>query len=157
MKTIKLLLLIPMLMMASSSLRAQSPAVKQLREIIQQIPQKFAGIKGDKISEEDGNVRYQTKSEFPGGNTFIVNFQSGNTQHFIFYRLDPDDATMFKLKGMLLTQYVTELNNMVKSGNYTGEDTKEDGVNVSTIYDKSGKTIMQLRSTTTYFAIVVFA
>ena len=73
----------------------------------------------------------------------------------MIYNLDPNDMS-FKLKTMLMGQYITELNAMVKTGKYKGSDLVQDGNNVTRITDLDGNRVIDLQSTSSNFFVIVY-
>ena len=149
-----LFLLLLTLILGSTASQAQSPAIKELRALVEEAPMKFETQLGEVDKENNGLVYYKTKNK-SGDVSFIVKNKTGNHQYYMIYNLDPDDMS-FKLKKMLMDQYVTELNAMVKTGNYKGTDVVQDGNNVTRITDLAGNRVVDLQSTSSNFFVIVY-
>jgi hypothetical protein len=63
---------------------------------------------------------------------------------------------MLKMFTIISGQYITELNEMVVSGNYTGKDYTENGESTTEIKDLQGNTVAQYISNSTEHLVVVF-
>ena len=149
-----LFLLLLTLVLGSTASQAQSPAIKELRALVEEAPMKFETQLGEVDKENDGLVYYKTKNK-SGDVSFIVLNKTGRYQYYMIYNLDPNDMS-FKLKTMLMGQYITELNAMVKTGKYKGSDLVQDGNNVTRITDLEGNRVVDLQSTSSNFFVIVY-
>ncbi len=138
-----------------------SPAVKQLRSLIESAKTDFKGEMGELITEDkESKINYyKTLKKTAGAQTFI--FKSNNagatTMYVINYDTEAMDTQMLGLVLVIVGQYINELNVMVKSGLYTGRDyTDEKGMVVTDIKDLNGKYILRYQSNKTKQNIYIY-
>jgi hypothetical protein len=102
----------------------------------------------DKKIDEDTvthRVYYEARKPVTGAESFFVHQPSGQNMMVITYDVKGDKAVETML---VVDQYMNELNKMVKSGDYTGEDYKtKNGMDVTDIKDKEGDVIIRYTST----------
>jgi hypothetical protein len=106
----------------------------------------FANDLGKVMETDSANhtIYYETKKPTKLAETFIVHQASGQNMYVISY-----DAKGDKVAGVmpLVDHYLDELNNMLKTGNYTGKDYKNtQGKDVTDIRDKDGNLVLRYAS-----------
>lgn len=140
---------------------AQSPIIKEFRNILIDAPNKFESYKVAKISDnKDKNYElYSSKiEELPFSVTRVIAKTNDEPSvYFIKYDVKNLDAMMLKLFINISTQYMTEINDMVKSGNYTGRDVKDNGDDITEVFDLKGNHVMDYISNADAHFIYVYS
>ncbi len=157
-------LLFTFFILQQASIYAQnvpSPAVKQIRYLIESAKNDFKDDIGELIQEDKESkiTYYKTKQETAGAQTFI--YKSTNPDvtpmYVINYDVEAMETNMLGVFMSLVLQYVDELNVMGKSGNYTARDYTDDkGMGVTDIKDKNGKYILRYSSSKTKHNIYIY-
>lgn len=140
---------------------AQSPIIQEFRNILADAPNKFESFKVDKLSENtEKNYQYYSSNikELPFSTTRIVS-KPNNEQsiYLIKYNVKNLDGMMLNIFTNISTQYMTEINDMVKSGKYTGRDLKDGTDGVTEILDLNGKHIVDYISNADDHYIYVYS
>lgn len=152
-----LVLLIPILIF-HFHVKAQTEAVviTQLHALLQSAKNNFQNDIGKKIDEDASTktIYYETLKSSEAAETFIVHQATGQNMYVITY-----DGKGDKIAKMIpiVNQYIDELNNMVKSGNYSGEDYKDkNGKDVTDVKDKAGNLVLRYASNTATQTIYLY-
>ena len=138
-----------------------SPVITELREIIADAPTGFQSLVGDVDLKDKATslTIYKTKkpSDISLKETFVMEADaSGRRTYIIRYNLANAEALMLRIMLITTKKYVEEMNVMVKSGNYTYEESKKaDGTNVTVIKNLQGKAILSYQSSPTQQLIMI--
>lgn len=135
--------------------------VAELRALMESSKTNFKDEIAEKrtVTPVNGYYYYNTKRKTEFAVTDIMeNEKSGIRSYIINYPTDSKVSTdnlMAVLKVVPL--YMTELNQMVKSGEYTGSDsTDENGNSLTTILDKNGRTALIYKSNNDTQSLYIF-
>lgn len=162
MKTLSLLFLLTFAIAGNAVAQEPAPIIKELRSIISDAPNAFDSFLGDADGrdESSGTTFHKTKNpaEASIGKSFVMHKEATGHRTFIIrYNLKNLDAMMLKMMAIITQRYVDEMNDMVKSGNYTGRDYESsDGANVTEIKDTEGTRIMDYHSTKDQQMVIVY-
>lgn len=129
---------------------AQTPIIKDFRTVIKDIPNDFETLKSE-MTEDGKDETYKlyttTLDDSPICDSFIFESATGERVFILSYNVKKMDSMMFKIFNTMVPQYLNEMNDMVKTGNYKGEDYNDNGTSITEITDLKGKIIVQYRST----------
>jgi hypothetical protein len=132
----KAFLLIIAILMLQVYVKAQTaaPEITELRDLLKSAKNNFANDLGKVMETDSANhtIYYETKKP-SGQNMYVISY----------------DAKGDKVAGVmpLVDHYLDELNNMLKTGNYTGKDYKNtQGKDVTDIRDKDGNLVLRYAS-----------
>lgn len=150
-----------MMFVLTFSAAAQSPVIKNLRTVIADAPNGFVSLRGE-VTEENKEKKatfYKSTLEAAGGDAFMVKMeQTGKVVYAIRYDIKNMQSAMLPLITKIIEQYIAELNEMVKSGKYTGREyTSDDGMSVTEINDQEGRHILDYSSNADWQNIYVFS
>jgi hypothetical protein len=126
--------------------QAVAPVIVQLRELLVSAKTNFTADIDKKIQDDaSGNSFYETKKKSEAAETAIVHTAiSGQNMYMIILSNKADDVAKVIL---LVDQYMDELNRMIKTGNYTGEDRKDNnGKDITEVKDKAGNIVLRYAS-----------
>ncbi|MEO6522088.1 MAG: hypothetical protein ABIN91_10450 [Mucilaginibacter sp.] len=126
--------------------QAVAPVVVQLRELLVSAKTNFAADLGKKIQDDAAsNSYYETKKTSEAAETVIIHkAASGQNMYMIILSNKADDVPKVIL---LVDQYMDELNRMIKTGNYIGEDRKDsNGKDITEVKDKAGNIVLRYAS-----------
>jgi len=147
-------------MFAFLNTNAQSPIIKTFREIVADAANDFNNYKVTKISEnkEKNYDLYSSKiEELPFSSTkIIVPTNNKKPIYFIKYSIKDLDVMTLKLFTNISEQYITEINEMIKTGKYTGKDVKEKEDDITELYDLKGAHIMDYISNVNAHYIYIY-
>ena len=137
------------LFLAVSIARGQSPIIEDFRNIIKNIPANFDVLKKE-MTEENKDKNYKlfttTLADLPICDNFIFESPVEGTFLVLSYKVKNMDVMMMKIFNTMVPQYMNEINEMIKTGNYKGEDFEENGKSITEVTDLNGKIILQYRS-----------
>ena len=139
---------------------AQSPIIKQFREVIKDAPNHFSAFQNELLVDntEKRSKVYNSKVEDNAiSQNFIVKTEGKTSTYIVKFDVTKIDDMMMKLFLIIAQQYITELNDMVKSGAYTGKDYREGEDNVTEIKDLNGKTVVKYVSDSKEHYVIVYA
>ncbi len=146
----KILVLLISILTFQFCVQAQTEAavITQLHTLLQSAKSNFHDDMGKKIDEDASTktIYYETLKPSEAAETFIVHQATGQNMYVIMY-----DGKGDKIAKIIpiVDQYIDELNNMVKSGNYSGEDYKDkNGKDVTDVKDKAGNLVLRYASNT---------
>lgn len=161
MKKLVLLLFIAFSINGNVMSQDVAPVITELREIIADAPNGFQSLVGDVDLKDKASAQTIYKTKTPSGisvkEMFVMEDDASGRRTFII-RYNLADVADMMLRIMLVTtkKYVEEMNVMVKSGNYTYEEsTKPDGTNVTVIKNLKGKAVMSYHSSKTQQLVMV--
>ena len=133
-----------------------APEITELRDLLKSAKNNFTNDLG-KVMETDSathTIYYETKKPTKLAETFIVHQASGQNMYVISYNAKGDNVANIIT---LTDHYIDELNNMLKTGNYTGKDYKNtQGKDVTDIRDKDGKLVLRYASNTENQSIYLY-
>jgi len=142
------LLIITALVSFGLSVHAQTeaPVITELHQLLLSAKSNFTNEIGKKVEEDTltKNVYYEAKKPALVADAFIMHANTGQNMFILNY-----DATGEKLNILIpiVEAYLDELNKMVKTGDYTGEDYKnEKGKAVTDMHDKAGNLVLRYTS-----------
>ncbi|MDR3694600.1 hypothetical protein [Mucilaginibacter sp.] len=126
--------------------QTEAPVITELHQLLQSAKSNFANEIGKKVEEDTltQNVYYEAKKPAVAADAFILHVKAGQNMFVLNY-----DATGEKLTALIpiVDQYINELNKMVKTGDYTGEDyNNAKGKAVTDIHDKDGNLVLRYTS-----------
>jgi len=146
----KKLLVIIALVTFGLSVHAQTeaPVITELHQLLQSAKSNFTNEIGKKVEEDTvtQNIYYEAKKPAVAADAFILHVKAGQNMFILNY-----DATGDKLTSLIpiVEAYLDEMNKMVKTGEYTGNDYKnEKGKAVTDVHDKAGNLILRYTSDT---------
>ncbi len=128
---------------------AQSPIIVEFRDIVKNIPTNFQSIKKDLIEEnkENNYKLFGTKlDDNPICDKFIYEPAGQPSVVILSFKVKNMADMMFKIFNTMVPQYLTEMNDMVKSGKYKGRDFQKDGKGVTEITDLNNNVVLQYQS-----------
>jgi hypothetical protein len=146
MKKLTLLIIVAFGIQLYAKAQTEPVQITQLHALLQSAKNNFADEIGKKIDEDttSKSIYYETKKPTEAAETFIVHQASGQNMYVINY--DGKGDKIIKLIT-IVDKYIDELNNMAKTGNYTGEDYKsKSGKDVTDIKDKAGNLVLRYAS-----------
>lgn len=144
----KILLLLTLILIAQLHANAQTeaPAITKLHALLKSAKSNFVEDLDKKIDEDTAahTIYYEAKVPVTGAESFFVHQPTGQNMMVITYDAKGDKAVEVM---PIVDQYINELNKMVKSGNYTGEDYKsKTGMDVTDVKDKEGNVVLRYTS-----------
>ncbi|BAU52436.1 hypothetical protein [Mucilaginibacter gotjawali] len=130
----------------SAQAQTEAPVITELHQLLQSAKSNFTNEIGKKVEEDTvtQNVYYEAKKPAVAADAFILHVKAGQNMFILNY-----DATGDKLTALIpiVGQYIDELNKMVKTGDYTGNDyNNEKGKAVTDIHDKDGNLVLRYTS-----------
>lgn len=138
---------------------AQSPIIKQFRDIVKDAPNQFTTFQKDLLSDnpEKHNKLYNsTIDDTAISRNFITKTEGQNGVYVIRFDVANLDGMMLKMFLMISEQYINELNEMEKSGAYTGRDYQENGENITELKDLKGNVAVEYISTASEHLLMVY-
>ncbi len=156
----KTILLIAFLMVGSLSLLAQTPIIADFRKIIADAPSQFNNLQKE-LTEENTEKGYKfystTLEDSPISDAYIQRRDNELPLYVLDYKVSSMNTMMLGLFTNMASQYIAELNEMVKSGNYTGEDyNTDDGRSVTEIKNLNNDIVVQYVSSDTNHTIFFY-
>ncbi|WP_295672733.1 hypothetical protein [uncultured Mucilaginibacter sp.] len=126
--------------------QTEAPVITELHLLLKNAKNNFVNDVGKKVEEDTvtKNIYYETKNPVVAADPFILHLGTGQNIFILNY-----DATGDKLTALIpiVDQYIDELNKMVKTSDYTGNDYKnEKGKAVTDIHDKDGNLVLRYTS-----------
>lgn len=129
-----------------ASAQTETPVITRLRDLLQSAKTNFVSDLDKKIDEDTTThaIYYEPKIPVKGAESFFVHYSSGLNMMVITYDAKGDKAVEMM---PIVDQYMDELNKMVKTGNFTGQDYKgKTGMDVTDLKDKEGNLILRYTS-----------
>jgi hypothetical protein len=142
------------------TISAQSPIIKQFREIIKDAPNQFNTIQKELLQdnkEKNYKIYSSTIEDTAISKAMISKSLADGAVYVIRFDVQNLDGMMLKMFTIISGQYITELNEMVSSGNYTGKDYNENGESTTELKDLQGNTIVQYISNEKEHLVLIFA
>ena len=156
MKKIILLIFAISFFIIPAKAQTELPVITDLHSLLNSAKSNFKDDIANKIQDDPatGNVFYETKRTISLAQTSIIQMKSGQNMYMIFYNVTDDNIAKMPL---IVDLYMDELNKMVKTGNYTGEDSKgKSGNDITDIRDKDGNLVLRYSSTTKSQKIFIY-
>jgi len=138
---------------------AQSPIIKQFREVVKDAPNQFINFQKDLLSDnpEKHNKLYNsTIDDTAISRNFITKTEGQNGVYVIRFDVANLDGMMLKMFLLISEQYIKELNEMEDSGAYTGRDYRENGENITELKDLKGNVAVEYISSATEHLVMVY-
>ena len=149
----KKIIFIAILILSTLNLSAQDDdddnALGDFRKIFKDIPNQFDNLKKD-LLEDNTEKNYKIFSskieDMPFSKAVVsVTQASGHLYVMRFDVMNMDVLTSRVFDG-ILGAYMKEINDLVKTGNYSGEDYKHEGSDFTEIKDRNGNIVVQYSS-----------
>jgi uncharacterized protein YxeA len=138
---------------------AQTPIIKQFREVVKDAPNQFINFQKDLLKDnpEKHNKLYNSKIENTAiSSNFISQTEGRGGVYITRFDVANLDGIMLKMFTLISGQYVTELNEMVKSGNYIGRDYQENGESITELKDLKGNLAVEYISNEKEHLVMVY-
>jgi len=154
----KILIIIALALFNTIMAHAQSPIIKDLREVISQRNSSFKTLQKELVQDntEKGIKAYMGSV---GGssicNAFVTQSNGQGSMYIFLFSLENMDIMQTKIFTDMAQQYINELNNMVKTGNYKGRDYRDGESLVTEITDLNGNIVVQYVSNAADHMIMV--
>lgn len=142
----KKLYFIVTLLFLSTATFAQSDAILNFRQVVKEIPNQFDNLKKDLLQDntEKNYKLYSSKIEdMPISKTVISISPKDGHVYIVTFNVEQMDRMMFQIFSSISQQYINELNEMVKSGNYKGRDYNSNGENITELTDAKDQLVLQ--------------
>jgi hypothetical protein len=155
----KIILIITFFLGIITTISAQSPVIKQFREIIKDAPNQFNTIQKELLQdnkEKNYKIYSSTIDDTAISKSVISKSLADGAVYVIRFDVQNLDGMMLKMFTIISGQYITELNEMVASGNYTGKDYNENGESTTQLKDLQGNTVVQYISNSSEHLVVIF-
>ncbi len=137
---------------------SQSPIIQDFRKIIEDGPSQFNNLQSDMFQENDGYKFYHSTIEPSSISTVYIQRKDQESPLYVMdFNVEEMSIEMIGLFMNMVTQYIGEINEMVKTGNYTGEDyTTEDGRAVTELRNLNNDLVVQYISGETNHSLYFF-
>lgn len=155
----KAFLILAFIVISFQNVSAQSPIIKEFREIVKDIPNQFTAIQKDLLQDNtEKNYKIYSSSIVDSAisKAIISKSLADGAVYVIRFDVQSLDGMMLKMFTIISGQYITELNDMVKSGNYTGKDYQNNGETTTELKDLQGNVVVQYISNSTEHLVMVF-
>jgi hypothetical protein len=155
----KAFLILAFITISFQTLSAQSPIIKQFREIIKDAPNQFNTIQKELLQdnkEKNYKIYSSTIEDTAISKAMISKSLADGAVYVIRFDVESLDGMMLKMFTIISGQYITELNEMVASGNYTGKDYQNNGETTTELKDLQGNVVVQYISNSTEHLVMVF-
>ena len=155
----KKLILTTILLVSTLSISAQSDAVLQFRQIVNDIPNHFDNLKKDLLEDnaEKKIKLFSSKIEdMPISKNFISVSETNGHIYLMSFNVENMLGMKLKLFNIIMQDYLKEINDMVKTGNYTGRDFNSNGEDYTELTDKNGNVTLQYISNPKEHLILFF-
>lgn len=143
------ILLITFLILTATAVNAQSPLITNFRQVIAQRDTNFKSLQQDMVQDnfEKGVKVYNgSLGQSYICNAVITQSTAQGVMYVFIYNIKDMDTMQLNIFSTMAQQYITELNDMVKTGNYKGRDSEEGENMVTEITDLNGKIVVQYAS-----------
>ncbi len=154
----KLLIIIAVVLFNISTASAQSPIIKDLREVIAQRSTSFTNLQKELVQDntEKGVKAYMgSLGQSSICNAYVTQSATQGSMYVYLFNLENMDVMQTKIFTEMAQQYITELNDMVKTGNYKGRDYREGDSLVTEITDLNDNVVVQYVSSPVDHMIMV--
>lgn len=138
---------------------AQSDAILQFRQVMQDIPNQFDNLKKDLLQDntEKNFKLYSSKIEdLPISRTVISVSPKVGHVYMVTFNVEKMDSMMLRVFTVLSQQYIAEINEMVKSGNYKGSDYTNNGESITELTDAKGELVFEYISSSKEHVLVFY-
>ena len=142
----KKLFFIAFYLLSIATMFAQSDAILQFRQVVNDIPNQFDNLKKDLLQDntEKNYKLYSSKiDDMPISKTLISVSQKDGHVYIVTFNVENMDTMMLRIFTMISQQYINEINEMVKTGNYVGKDYNSNGEDITELTDKNGNLAFQ--------------
>ncbi len=146
MKKILFLLVTALSFQLYANAQTEAPVITRLHALLQSARSNFINDLDKKIDEDTSThtIYYEAKTQVKGAESFFVHQPSGQNMMVITYDAKGDKAVEMI---PIVDQYIDELNKMVKTGNFTGDDYKSKaGLDITDLKDKEGNLVLRYTS-----------
>lgn len=138
---------------------AQSPIIKQFRDIVKDAPNQFTNFQKDLLNDnpEKHNKLYTSTIEDTAiSKNFISQTEGKNGVYIIRFDVTNLDGMMLNMFLAISKQYIDELNEMEKSGTYTGRDYQDSGENITELKDLKGNLAVEYISNEKEHLVIIY-
>lgn len=142
----KALFIIALVIFNFAKISAQSPIINDFRKIVAERTTAFKNLQGELLQDnvEKGVKIYSTTI----GNSvickaFITHSNTLGGTFIMVFNVQEMDVMKLKIFTNMAQQYIAELNDMVKTGNYKGRDYNEESNTITEITDLSGNVVVK--------------
>lgn len=138
---------------------AQSPIIKQFREVVKDTPNQFKNFQKDLLNDnpEKHNKLYNSTIEDTAiSRNYISQTEGKNGVYIIRFDVANLDGMLLKMMLAISGQYIAELNEMEKSGIYTGRDYQENGENITQLKDSKGNLAVEYISSEKEHLVLIY-
>ena len=138
---------------------AQSDAILNFRQVVNDIPNQFDNLKKDLLQDntEKNFKLYSSKIEdMPIGKTLISVSQKEGPIYLTTFNVEKMDSMMLRIFTTISQQYITEINEMVKSGNYKGRDYNSNGESITELTNNKDELIFQYISSSKEHVLIFY-
>ena len=154
----KAILIVALVVFNIGKTTAQSQIINDFRKIVAERTTAFKNLQGELLQDnvEKGVKIYSTSI----GNSvickaFITQSNTFGGTFLLVYNIEEMDAMKLTIFNNMASQYITELNDMVKTGNYKGRDYNEGSDSVTEIKDLNDNVVVKYVSNDTQHMIMV--
>lgn len=154
----KAVLIVALIIFNVGKITAQSQIINDFRKIVAERTTGFKNLQTDLLQD---NVEKGVKIYSPSiGNSvickaFITQSNTFGGTFLLVYNIEEMDAMKLTIFNNMAAQYITELNDMVKTGNYKGRDYNEGSDSVTEIKDLNDNVVVKYVSNDTQHMIMV--
>lgn len=155
----KKLYFIATLCFLSATTFAQSDAILNFREVVKEIPNQFDKLKKDLLrddTEKNFKLYSSTIEDMPISKTIISVSPKDGHIYLVTFNIEQMDAMMLRIFTTISQQYITEINEMVKSGNYKGRDYESNGESITELTDAKGDLVFQYISSSKEHVLIFY-
>lgn len=155
----KILFIIAIVFFGTAKSFAQSPIITDFRQIVSERATGFKNIQQELLLDntEKGVKIYQSSV---GGSSIckslVTHSATDGDVLLMIFNIESMDAMKIKIFMNMAQQYVTELNDMVKTGKYKGRDYNDGNDSITEITDADGKLVVQYISNPTDHMLMFF-
>lgn len=155
----KKLFFITVLLLSTVRIMAQSDVILQFRQVVKEIPNQFDNLKKDLLQDntEKNYKLYSSKIEdMPISKTLISVSPKDGHIYLITFNIEQMDSMMLRIFTSISKQYINELNEMVKSGNYKGRDYNSNGEDITELTNTKGELVLQYISSSKEHVLIFY-
>jgi len=138
---------------------AQSPVINEFRQIISQRDTHFKSLQKEILQDQpDKGLKIYSSliGESAISKSVIAQSTAEGASYMIGYNIESMNEMKLRIFSLLVDQYMAELNEMVKSGNYKGRDFQNNGESITELTDLSGSVVAQYISNPTDHLLIIF-
>ncbi|MEO7975601.1 hypothetical protein [Flavobacterium sp.] len=152
-------LLIAIVLFITTISLAQTPIIKQFREVVKDAPNQFTNFQKDLLSDnpEKHNKLYNSTIDDTAISKNVISKTEGkNAVYIIRFDVANLQGMMLKMFTLISGQYITEMNEMLKSGAYKGRDYQENGESITELKDLKGNLAVEYISNEKEHSVMVY-